>query len=53
VQGEVAAAVPGGPGGDVERLNRRTYSPALRQASLPETINVPWWSGRTLRYEYA
>ncbi len=30
------------------RLNRRTYSPVLRQASLPETITVPWWGGRTL-----
>jgi hypothetical protein len=37
----------------VVRLDRRTYSPVLRQASLPETINVPWWGGRTLRYEYA
>jgi hypothetical protein len=35
------------------RLNRRTYSPILRQATLPETITVPWWEGRTLRYEYA
>jgi hypothetical protein len=34
------------------RLNRRTYSPVLRQASLPETITVPWWGGRTLRYQY-
>ena len=34
------------------RLSRRTYSPVLRQASLPETITVPWWGGRTLRYEY-
>ena len=37
----------------VVRLNRRTYSPVLRQASLPDTITVPWWGGRTLRYEYA
>jgi Transposase DDE domain group 1 len=37
----------------VVRLNRRTYSPILRQASLPETITVPWWGNRTLRYEYA
>jgi hypothetical protein len=37
----------------VVRLNRRTYSPVLRQASLPETITVPWWQGRTLRCEYA
>jgi hypothetical protein len=34
------------------RLTRRTYSPVLRQASLPETITVPWWGGRTLRYQY-
>ena len=34
------------------RLNRRTYSPILRQASLPETTTVPWWGGRTLRYQY-
>jgi hypothetical protein len=34
------------------RLNRRTYSPILRQASLPDTITVPWWEGRTLRYQY-
>jgi hypothetical protein len=37
----------------VVRLNRRTYSPVLRQATLPETITVPWWGGRTLRYQYA
>lgn len=35
----------------VLRLNRRTYSPVLRQADLP-TTNVPWWGGRRLRYEY-
>jgi len=34
------------------RLNRRTYSPVLRQASLPQAITVPWWGGRTLRYHY-
>jgi hypothetical protein len=34
------------------RLTRRTYSPTLRQASLPDTITVPWWGGRTLRYQY-
>jgi len=37
----------------IVRLNRRTYSPVLRQASLPTTITVPWWGRRTLRYEYA
>ena len=26
-------------------LNRRTYSPVLCQASLLETITVPWWQG--------
>jgi len=36
----------------VVRLDRRTYSPVLRQADLPE-VAVPWWSGRRLRYEYA
>jgi hypothetical protein len=35
------------------RLARRTYSPILRQASLPDTITVPWWGGRILRYQYA
>jgi len=24
----------------------------MRQASLPDTITVPWWEGRTLRYQY-
>lgn len=36
----------------VVRLNRRTYSPVLRSADLPETA-VPWWGGRHLRLEYA
>ena len=40
------------PGQTTIRLARRTYSPILRQASLPETITVPWWEGRTLRYQY-
>ena len=34
------------------RLDRRAYSPVLRQADLPNTP-VPWWGGRTLRYEFA
>jgi len=34
------------------RLSRRTYSPVLRQADLPQMITVPWWGGRTLRYQY-
>jgi transposase len=35
----------------IVRLNRRTYSPVLRQADLPH-VNVPWWGGRTLRFEF-
>jgi hypothetical protein len=34
------------------RLDRRTYSPVLRQANLP-AITVPWLGGRTVRYEFA
>jgi transposase len=37
----------------VVRLDRRTYSPVLRQADLPDTITVPWLDGRTIRYQYA
>ncbi|MCA1693712.1 MAG: hypothetical protein LC749_02735 [Actinobacteria bacterium] len=33
------------------RLKRRTYSPVLRQADIPE-VAVPWWGGRTLRFEF-
>ena len=35
----------------VVRLNRRTYSPVLRQADLP-TTTVPWWGNRQLRFEF-
>ena len=34
------------------RLNRRTYSPVLRAADIPDTT-VPWWNGRTLHLDYA
>jgi hypothetical protein len=34
------------------RLDRRTYSPVLRTAAIPDT-HVPWWGGRRLRFEYA
>jgi hypothetical protein len=37
----------------VVRIDRRTYSPVLRQADLPATVAVPWWGGRRLRYHYA
>lgn len=33
------------------RLDRKTYNPVLRQADLPVTA-VPWWGGRTLRFDY-
>jgi hypothetical protein len=35
------------------RLNRRAYSPVLRQADLPTDTTVPWWGNRTLRYQFA
>jgi hypothetical protein len=35
------------------RLNRRAYSPVLRQADLPTEITVPWWNNHTLRYQFA
>jgi hypothetical protein len=35
------------------RLNRRAYSPVLRQADLPTDTTVPWWDNRTLRYQFA
>jgi hypothetical protein len=34
------------------RLDRRTYSPVLRAAHIPDTP-VPWWGGRTLHLEHA
>jgi len=33
-------------------LERRAYSPVLRQASLPTETIVPWWGGRVLRFEF-
>jgi hypothetical protein len=34
------------------RLDRRTYSPGLRQADTPD-VAVLWWGGRRLHFEYA
>jgi transposase len=34
------------------RLDRRAYSPVLRQADLPNDTPIPWWNNRTLRYEF-
>ena len=33
------------------RLDRRAYTPILRQAGLPDTP-VPWWGNRTLHYQF-
>ena len=33
------------------RLERRAISPVLRKAELPADTHVPWWDGRTIRYE--
>ena len=35
------------------KINRRAYSPVLREASLPGDSAVPWWDGRQLRFEFA
>ena len=35
------------------RLERRAFSPVLRKAGLPPATPVPWWGGRTIRYEFA
>jgi hypothetical protein len=34
------------------RLDRRAYSPVLRQADIP-TVTVPWWNNRILHFEFA
>jgi hypothetical protein len=35
------------------RLERRAFTPVLRKAQLPADTTVPWWNGRTIRYELA
>ena len=35
------------------RLQRRAFSPVLRSADLPPATPVPWWNGRSIRYEFA
>ncbi len=35
----------------IVRLNRRTYTPVLRSADIPDTT-IPWWDGRTLHFDY-
>jgi hypothetical protein len=34
------------------RLDRRTYTPVLRTADIPDTT-VPWWDNRTLHFDHA
>jgi transposase len=34
------------------RLNRRTYSPVMRSADLPDT-EIPWWGARPLHLQFA
>jgi hypothetical protein len=41
------------PGTVTVRLERRAFSPVLRKADLPAATPVPWWGGRTIRYEFA
>jgi hypothetical protein len=35
------------------RLERRAYSPVLRQADLPAQTRVPCWGDRILRFEFS
>ena len=35
------------------RIDRRAYSPVLRQAGLPADTIVPWWNDRRLHFEFA
>ena len=34
-------------------LNRRTYSPVLRQSDLRADTTVPWWQNRRLRFQFS
>jgi len=40
-----------GPDEVIAQLDSRTYSPVMRTAKLP-TIEVPWWNGRRLRFQF-
>jgi transposase-like protein len=35
------------------RIDRRAYSPVLRQARLPPDTTVPWWNNRRLHFEFS
>ena len=34
-------------------LNRRTYSPVLRQSDLRADTTIPWWENRRLRFQFS
>jgi transposase-like protein len=34
-------------------IDRRAYSPVLRQSSLPADTTVPWWNNRRLHFEFS
>jgi len=34
-------------------LNRRTYSPVLRQSDLRADTTIPWWQNRRLRFQFS
>jgi len=33
-------------------LNRRAYSPVLRQSDLPADTTIPWWQNHRLRFQF-
>ena len=35
------------------RIDRRAYSPVLRQATLPPDTTMPWWHDRRLHFEFS
>ena len=49
---ETSGKIINGGGHITVRLDRRTYSPVLRQSDIPATTTVPWWGNRELHFEY-
>jgi len=35
------------------RIDRRAYSPVLRQANLPPDTPIPWWHGHRLHFQFS
>jgi transposase len=48
---ETPGAITVQPDAVTVALDRRAYSPVLRQARLPQDTPIPWWDGRPLRYQ--